>query len=53
MTTQMIIILVFCYVDDQMREVSKHPDATLYPSKLVTIGMLYSLKGGSFRAFAG
>jgi hypothetical protein len=51
MTTELIIILIFCYVDDRMRDVAKHPDAKLYPSELVTIGMLFSLKGVSFRGF--
>jgi hypothetical protein len=51
MTTIDIIILMFCYVDDHMKDVSKHPQAKLYGSELVTIGLLYALKGGSFRAF--
>ncbi len=51
MTTELIIILIFCYVDDHRRDVIKHPDAKLYPSELVTIGILFSLKGVSFRAF--
>ncbi len=29
MTTELIIILIFCYVDDHMRDVMKHPDAKL------------------------
>src|SRR5436190_10590362 len=51
MTTEMIIIGIFCYVDDQMREIAKVPQAKLYPSELVTIGILFALKGGHFRAF--
>ncbi|HVO71757.1 MAG TPA: hypothetical protein VMT24_17030 [Aggregatilineaceae bacterium] len=51
MTTEMIIIAIFCYVDDQMRTITKHPQAKLYPSELVTIGLLLALKGGHFRAF--
>jgi len=51
MTTEMIIIAIFCYVDDQMRTIAKHPQAKLYPSELVTIGILFALKGGHFRAF--
>lgn len=34
-----------------MEEVAKHPQAKLYPSELVTIGLLFALKGGHFRAF--
>lgn len=51
MTTQDIIIQIFCLVDDQMKEVPKHRQAKLYPSELVTIGLLFALKGGHFRAF--
>jgi hypothetical protein len=51
MTTEDIIIQIFCLVDDHMKEVSKHRQAKLYPSELVTIGLLFALKGGHFRAF--
>ena len=51
MTTEDIIILIFCYVDDRMLDVKKHGNAKLYPSELVTIGILFALKGGRFRAF--
>ncbi|GHO71758.1 hypothetical protein KSC_106500 [Ktedonobacter sp. SOSP1-52] len=51
MTTQDIIIQIFCLVDDQMKKVPKHSQAKLYPSELVTIGLLFALKGGYFRAF--
>jgi hypothetical protein len=51
MTTEEIIIHIFCTVDDQMRDVKKVPQAELYPSEIVTIGILFALKGGHFRAF--
>ena len=51
MTTEDIIIHIFVEVDDQMPELRKHPQAKLYPSELVTIGILFALKGGGFRAF--
>src|SRR5215204_3316681 len=51
MTTEDIIIHIFCKVDDKMPEIPKHRQAKLYPSELVTIGILFALKGGSFRAF--
>ena len=51
MTTEDIIIHIFCRVDDRMPEVKKHPQSKLYPSELVTIGLLFALKGGYFRAF--
>jgi len=50
-TTEDIIIHIFCKVDDRMPGVKKHPQAKLYPSELVTIGLLFALKGGYFRAF--
>jgi len=51
MTTEDIIIHVFCLVDDRMQEIPKHNQAKLYPSELVTIGLLFALKGGHFRTF--
>ena len=51
MTTELIIIGIFCIVDDQMRDIAKHEQAKLYPSELVTIGILFALKGGHFAAF--
>jgi hypothetical protein len=35
----------------QMLAIKKHPQVKLYPSEPVTIGILFSLKGGFFRAF--
>jgi hypothetical protein len=29
----------------------KHPQASLYPSEIVTIGILFALKGGFFSGF--
>ena len=51
MTTEEFIIALFCQVDDQMRDLAKHRQARLYPSELVTIGLLFALKGGYFRVF--
>ena len=51
MTTVDIIIQIFCIVDDAMETMPKHTQAKLYPSELVTIGILFALKGGHFRAF--
>jgi len=50
-TTEDFIIELFCWVDDQMGKLPKHAQAKLYPSELVTIGLLFALKGGYFRAF--
>lgn len=51
MTTVDFIIALFCEVDDRMGAIAKHPQAKLWPSELVTIGLLFALKGGHFRAF--
>jgi hypothetical protein len=51
MPTDEIIIRLFCMVDDQLGPVNKRSDAHLYPSEIVTIGLLFTLKGGRFRAF--
>ena len=42
---------LFCMVDDRMKDVPNHSQALLYPSELVTIGLLYALKGTGSRAF--
>jgi hypothetical protein len=34
-----------------MKDLPRHSQAHLYPSELVTIGILFALKGGYFRAF--
>ena len=51
MTSEDFIIGLFCEVDDRMAQVPKHPQAKLWPSELVTIGLLFAFKGGYFRAF--
>jgi hypothetical protein len=51
MTTVEIIIYLFCHVDDRIGFEAKDPRAKLYPSEVVTIGLLFALKGGHFRAF--
>jgi hypothetical protein len=51
MTTEEIIIQIFWSVDNAMLDARKVPQAKLYPSEVVTIGILFALKGGHFRAF--
>jgi hypothetical protein len=51
MTTEDIILHIFCLVDDSLPGIPRHSQAKLYPSELVTIGILFALKGGFFRAF--
>lgn len=51
MRTEDIILRLFCMVDDTLAHVNKRKNAHLYPSEIVTIGMLFSLKGVHCRAF--
>jgi hypothetical protein len=51
MPTEEIIIRLFCMIDDVIGPVKKRSDAHLYDSEIVTIGCLFSLKGGTYRAF--
>jgi hypothetical protein len=51
MSTVDFITELFCRVDDQMKEVAKHPQASLYPGEIVTLALLFCLKGVGNRAF--
>ena len=51
MTTQDFIIALFYAVDQEMLDVPKHPDAKLYPSEVVTLALLFAIKGGGTGAF--
>ncbi len=51
MSTEDFIIALFCRVDDVLGDVPKHPQASLYPSEIVTLGLLFALKGVGPRAF--
>ncbi len=51
MRTEEIIIRLFCMVDDKLAHVKKRKNANLYPSEIVTIGILFCLKGVHYRAF--
>lgn len=51
MATDEIIIGLYCRVDDALGELAADPQAHLYPSGLVTIGLLYGMKGVGQRAF--
>src|SRR5438093_5087206 len=35
----------------QLRAIPKHPEAHLWPSEVVTLGLLHALKGGGTRPF--
>ena len=51
MTTVHFIIVLFCRVDDVMSDAQKHSQAALYPSEVVTLVLLFALKGGGNRSF--
>ncbi len=51
MSTEDLIIRLFLIVDDKLGHVNKRSDAHLYPSEIVTIGLLFALKGGRFSPF--
>ena len=51
MATVDLIVRLFCAVDDRLGPLPRHPQARLWPSELVTVGLLWALKGGSFRSF--
>jgi hypothetical protein len=51
MTTQDMIIELFCRIDDRLKGVPKHSQAKLYPSEVVTLAILFAQKGGHGRAF--
>ena len=51
MSTEDFIIGLFIRVDSMMGAIPKHPDAHLYPSEVVTLGLLFALKGAGPRPF--
>jgi hypothetical protein len=51
MTTHDFMMTLFCQVDDEMAAVPKRPDAKLYPSEVVTLALLFAIKGVGTRAF--
>lgn len=51
MTTEDFIIGLFCQIDDRMKSVPKHSQANLYPSEIVTLAVLFAIKGVGDRAF--
>src|SRR5215212_1646949 len=50
-TTIEFITAFFCQVDDQLAGLPKHPEAHLWPSEVVTLGLLHALKGVGNRPF--
>lgn len=51
MSTEDFIIDLFCRVDEAMPDVARHSQAKLYPSEVVTLALLFALKGVGNRAF--
>lgn len=51
MSTKDFITELFIRVDDDMRGVKKHSQSNLYPSEIVTLSLLFSIKGVGGRAF--
>jgi hypothetical protein len=51
MITVEFITALFYEVDEQLRAIPKHPEAHLWPSEVVTLGLLHALKGGGNRGF--
>ena len=51
MSTTDFITELFCRVDDAMSDLPKHSQASLHPSEVVTLGLLFAIKGVGNRAF--
>src|SRR5215203_5784129 len=51
MITLDFITALFYEIDEQLRAIPKHPEAHLWPSEVVTLGLLHALTGGGNRAF--
>ena len=52
MITVEFITALFYEVDEQLRTIPKHPEAQLWPSEVVTLGLLHALKGVGNRPFS-
>src|SRR5712691_9065873 len=52
MITVEFITALFSEVDEQLRTIPKHPEAHLWPSEGVTLGLLHALKGVGNHAFS-
>jgi hypothetical protein len=50
MPTDELIIGVFCMIDADLDAVKKHSQAKLYPSEVVTLMLLFAMKGGHYRS---
>jgi hypothetical protein len=50
MTTIDFVMALFDELDEQMRAIPQHPEAHLWPSEVVTLGLLHARKGVGNRA---
>src|SRR5215207_8785305 len=50
-TTQDFITELFCRVDDQIKDEPQHPRAALHPSEVVTLALIFAIKGVGNRPF--
>ena len=53
MITVEFITALFYEVDERLHAIPPHPEAHLWPSEVVTLGLLHALKGVGNRAFPG
>ncbi len=51
MSDEDFITELFWRIDETLKDVPKHSQAALYPSEVVTLALLFALKGGRSRAF--
>src|SRR5712691_2266813 len=52
MTTIDCVMALFDEIGEQMGAIPQHPEAHLWPSEVVTLGLLHALKGVGNRAFS-
>lgn len=50
MTTEDLISELFSRIDEAMKDIPNHPQASLWPSAIVTLGVLFARKGVGNRA---
>src|SRR2546426_9507800 len=51
MTAVELITALFYEIDEQLHAIPKHPEAHLWPSEVVTLGLLHALKSVGNRPF--
>jgi len=51
MVMEDLITELFCRIDDAMKQTPRHPQAKLHPSEVVTLAVLFAIKGVRERAF--